>query len=310
MPLVSVIINVRNGALFLRDAIDSVLAQTFTDWELVIWDDCSTDDSATIAMSYQDERIRYYLSPVDTPLGEARNNAIARARGEWLAFLDQDDIWLSRKLATQLALADPEVAIIYGRTILFDSQHENLRDYDYIHEFGPLPEGNLFSSLIRDACYIAMSSAMLRRSAIIEAGEIPSNVQATPDYYLYLALARIHEARAVQQVVCRYRVHSASMLAVSEHRIRLHEEPLWMIRNWAAYLDPGVVRYRLKTYSTRLALEEMKRMRSFPAGLRRLFRDGSLMWLLSRPFAVGWRTIRRRIRRPYWLATEFASDSD
>src|SRR4051812_49001662 len=98
MPPVSVIINVRNGVLFLRDAINSVLAQTFTDWELIIWDDCSTDDSAAIAKSYQDQRIHYSLSPQDTPLGQARNNAIAQTRGEWLAFLDQDDIWLPHKL--------------------------------------------------------------------------------------------------------------------------------------------------------------------------------------------------------------------
>jgi glycosyltransferase involved in cell wall biosynthesis len=310
MPLVSVIINVRNGALFLRDAINSVLAQTFFDWELIIWDDCSTDDSAAIAKSYRDERIRYYLSPTDTPLGEARNRAIAQAQGEWLAFLDQDDIWLSRKLEKQLALVSPEVAIIYGRTILFDSRRGNLRDYDYIHEFGLLPEGNLFSSLISDACYIAMSSAMLRRSAVIEVGEVPPNIQATPDYYLYLALARNHEARAVQGVVCRYRMHSGSMSAGSEHRIRLHEEPLWMIRNWAAYLEPNIVRFRLNTFSTRLALEEMKSSHTFVGGLRRLFRDGSLIWLLSRPFVRAWRIIRRRIRTPYWLATEFASEPD
>jgi glycosyltransferase involved in cell wall biosynthesis len=310
MPLVSVIINVRNGALFLRDAINSVLAQTFSDWELIIWDDCSTDDSAAIAKSYRDERIRYYLSPTDTPLGEARNRAIAQAQGEWLAFLDQDDIWLSRKLEKQLALVSPEVAIIYGRTILFDSRRGNLRDYDYIHEFGLLPEGNLFSSLISDACYIAMSSAMLRRSAVIEVGEVPPNIQATPDYYLYLALARNHEARAVQGVVCRYRMHSGSMSAGSEHRIRLHEEPLWMIRNWAAYLEPNIVRFRLNTFSTRLALEEMKSSRTFVGGLRRLVRDVSLIWLLSRPFVRAWRIIRRRIRKPYWLATEFASEPD
>lgn len=310
MPPVSVIINVRNGALFLREAIDSVLAQTFTDWELIVWDDCSTDNSAAIAKSYQDERIRYYLSPVDTPLGEARNNAIAEARGEWLAFLDQDDIWLPRKLERQLALAAPEVAIIYGRAILFDSRRGNLRDWDYIHEFGPLPEGNLFMSLVRDGCYIAMSSTMLRRSAVTEAGPVPSNIQATPDYYLYLALSRNHAARAVQEVVSRYRVHPESMLARPEHRIRLHMEPLWMIRNWAAHLDPQIVRFRLQTFSTRLALEEMKRPRTFANGISRLFRDGSLVWLFTRPFARAWRSIRRQIRRPYWLATEFASDSD
>jgi glycosyltransferase involved in cell wall biosynthesis len=310
MPLVSVIINVRNGALFLRDAIDSVLAQTFADWELIVWDDCSTDESAAIAKSYLDERIRYYLSPVITPLGEARNQAIAQARGEWLAFLDQDDIWLPRKLERQLALAAPEVAIIYGRTILFDSHRGNLRDYDHVHEFGLLPQGNLFSSLVSDACYIAMSSAMLRRFAVVEAGDIPPNIQATPDYYLYLALARNHEARAVQEGVCRYRVHPASMSAGSEHRMRLHEEPLWMIRNWADYLDPAIVKYRLQTFSTRLALEEMKSARTFAAGLRRLFRDGSLLWLFARPFVRSWRTVRRRIRKPYWLATEFASEPD
>ena len=68
MPQVSIIINVRNGAQFLREAIDSVLAQTFADWELMLWDDCSTDDSARIIAEYRDPRIRYYLSPEDTPL--------------------------------------------------------------------------------------------------------------------------------------------------------------------------------------------------------------------------------------------------
>ena len=124
MPLVSVIINVRNGAPQLREAIDSVLAQTFADWELVLWDDCSTDNSAKIIAQYGDPRIRYHLSPDDTPLGEARNRAIAHAAGEWLAFLDQDDIWLPRKLEKQLARAAPDVAIIYGRTVLFDSRRE------------------------------------------------------------------------------------------------------------------------------------------------------------------------------------------
>ena len=98
MPLVSVIMNVRNGAAFLREALDSVLAQSFKDWELIVWDDCSTDDSAQIVSQYRDDRIRYFLSPEDTPLGRARDRAIRQARGEWLAFLDQDDVWLPHKL--------------------------------------------------------------------------------------------------------------------------------------------------------------------------------------------------------------------
>ena len=135
MPLVSVIMNVRNGASYLREALDSVLAQTFTDWELIVWDDCSTDNSAQIISEYRDPRIRYFLSPEDTPLGKARDSAIRQASGEWLAFLDQDDIWLPRKLEMQMALAATGVGIVYGRTVMFDARRGNRRDYDYAHEF-------------------------------------------------------------------------------------------------------------------------------------------------------------------------------
>jgi glycosyltransferase involved in cell wall biosynthesis len=308
MPLVSVIINVRNGAQFLREAIDSVLAQTFAEWELVLWDDCSTDNSANIIAGYRDPRIHYYLSPDDTPLGEARNRAIAHATGEWLAFLDQDDIWLPRKLEKQLALIAPDVAIIYGRTVLFDSQHGNLRDYDHAHEFSALPEGDIFSQLFSHACFIAMSSVMLRAAALAEIGEIPPSIRVVPDYYLYVALARNYKARALQEVVCRYRVHSGSMSASHEYRRLLHEEPPLVIRQWASQVDPGVVRSRLKRYSTALALEEIRNGNL--GGFRRLLLEGSVGWLISRPFAIAWRSIRRKLRRPYWLATEFASDPD
>lgn len=308
MPQVSIIINVRNGAPYLREAIDSVLAQTFADWELVLWDDCSTDDSPRIIAEYRDPRIHYYLSPDDTPLGEARNRAIARAVGEWLAFLDQDDLWLPRKLERQLALASPDVAIIYGRTVLFDSRRGNLRDYDHAHEFSTLPEGNIFSQLFRKACFISMSSVMLRAAAVAEVGKIPPDIQLVPDYYLYASLAHKYKARAVQQVVSRYRVHPGSMSASHEYRRRLHEEPPLIVRQWASQLDPELVRSRLKRYSTALAWEEI-RNGSF-TGFHRLLSEGSPSWLLSRPFAIAWRSIRRKVRRPYWLATELASDSD
>ena len=306
MPQVSIILNIRNGARFLREALDSVLAQSFTDWELIAWDDRSTDDSARIIAEYQDARIRYSLSLEETPLGQARDRAIRQATGEWLAFLDQDDIWLPRKLEKQMALTGDGVGIIYGRAVMFDARRGNLRDYDYAHEFAPLPEGDIFALLFRDACFIAMSSAMLRRVAVQQTGGIPECIQVAPDYYLYIAVARNWQARAVQGAVCRYRVHSGSMSASREHRLRLHSEPLATVNQWAAQLDPRLAAYRRMTYSTVLALEEMRQLSTMRIGLRRLFSDGSLWWLLERPFVAVWRRLRRRLRRPYWLA---ASDS-
>ncbi len=170
MPLVSVIMNIRNGAAFLHEALDSVMAQTFTDWELIAWDDWSTDGSAQIVAGYTDPRVRYFLSPEEPTLGKARDNAIQQARGEWVAFLDQDDLWTRTKLEKQTALARDGVAIIYGRTLLVWPDGRE-RDYDQAHEFASLPEGNIFSELFRSACFIAMSSAVLRRSAVEELAE-------------------------------------------------------------------------------------------------------------------------------------------
>lgn len=307
MPRVSVIMNVRNGASFLREALDSVFAQTFQDWELIVWDDRSTDDSSKIIAEYHDQRVRYFLSPEDTPLGEARNSAIRQAKGQWLAFLDQDDIWLPRKLQQQMALADDRTGIIYGRAIqFFPSGYE--RDYDYAHEFRPLPEGDIFSQLFTEACFIAMSSAVLRRAAVEEAGPVPEAIQSVPDYYLYVAVARRYPARAVQGAVCRYRMHPGSMSRIN--RERLHKEPLLIIDQWADCLDPRIVAYRRMTYSTALALEEMRSFKTARAGLVRMLTDGSVIWLMSRPFVRAGRAVRRRLRRPYWLETDFTSDPD
>jgi len=308
MPLVSIIMNVRNGAAFLRAALDSVMSQTFADWELIVWDDCSSDDSAKIVGEYRDQRIRYFLSPDETPLGEARDQAIQQATGEWLAFLDQDDIWLPRKLENQMALVNDNVGIIYGRAVLFDSRRGDLRDYDYAHEFAPLPEGDIFATLFRDACFIAMSSAVLRRSAVAEVGGIPDTIQVVPDYYLYIAIARRYQARAVQEVVCRYRVHPGSMSASHQHRLRLHAEPLSIVNQWAACLDPRIATYRRMTYSTALALEEMQRRYTARTGLRRLLSEGSLLWLLPRPIVWAWRAVRRRLQRAYWRKHQLTSN--
>jgi len=304
MPRVSIIMNVRNGASFLREALDSVMAQTFQDWELIVWDDRSTDESTKIVAEYPDPRIRYFLSPEETPLGEARNSAIRQAKGQWLAFLDQDDIWLPRKLQQQMALADDRAGIIYGRTIQFYLSGEE-RDYDYAHEFRPLPEGDIFTQLFADACFIAMSSAVLRRSAVEAVGPIPDTIQSVPDYYLYVAVARRHPARAVQEAVCRYRMHGGSMSRTN--RQKLHEEPLLIIDQWAEQLDPRIAAYRRMTYSTALALEEMRSLKTARAGLARMLTDGSVIWLMSRPFVRVWRAVRRKLRRPYWLGTELAS---
>ena len=209
MPLVSAIINVHNGAATLSEALDSVLAQSLDDWELIVWDDCSTDGSADIVARYSDQRIRYFRCDELMPLGRARQRAIELARGAWIAFLDQDDIWLPHKLERQMAAVGQanDAALVYGRTVRFYASGRE-RDYDQAHEYTPLPEGDIFAELFSSGCFIAMSSAMFRRSAIEEIGGIPESISIIPDYYLYTTIARRFQVAAVQEVVCRYRMHA------------------------------------------------------------------------------------------------------
>lgn len=103
-PLVSVIINCYNGEKYLREAIDSVMAQTYENWELVFWDNQSTDSTREIVESYKNPKIKYYFAPNHTPLGEARNLAMREAKGQYISFLDADDLWLSVFLETGLKI--------------------------------------------------------------------------------------------------------------------------------------------------------------------------------------------------------------
>lgn len=297
MPQVSILMNVRNGAPTLSEAIDSVLSQTFTDWELIVWDDCSTDESAEIVGRYRDARIRYFLSPEDTPLGQARSHAIAQAGGDWLAFLDQDDIWLADKLRKQMALADDGAGLIYGRTIRFYPSGRE-RDYDHAHEYQLLPEGDIFRRLFTESCFIAMSSAMFRRSAVEAIGGIPGEVRIIPDYYLYVAVAERFRARAVQEPVCRYRMHAGSMS--QRVALEMHREALWLIGRWASALDLRTVTLCRKRHLTAIALEEMRRPAMFGRGLLRLFTEGSPGSQAARPFLFLFHIVRRSLRPPYW----------
>jgi GT2 family glycosyltransferase len=301
-PRVSVVMNVCNGARFVAEALTSALRQTMADFEVIVWDDCSTDDTGDIVRRCGDPRVRYVRCAQRVPLGRARDLVIREARGEWLAFLDQDDIWLPDKLQRQLALVDsdphPEqVGLVYGRTVRFTPRGCE-RDFDHRHEFAPLPEGDIFEELFHRSCFICMSSAMLRRSVLDEIGPIPPEIEVTPDYFLFLAVARRCRAKAVQQACCRYRVHGGNMSWSTQRR--MHEEALSLIDRWSPELPPALARRRRKIHQTVRGFAEAQQLRTLPTGTARIVMRGSLPFLFSRPLAMSARAIRRRFVTPFW----------
>ena len=100
--LVSIIMPSYNTGKFIQETLDSVFAQTYTNWEIIIVDDCSTDNTDEIVGAIQDERIRYFKNEKNSGAAISRNRALCEARGKWIAFLDSDDLWHPTKLEKQI----------------------------------------------------------------------------------------------------------------------------------------------------------------------------------------------------------------
>lgn len=173
-PAISIIMNCLNGERYLPAAFASVRAQTFTDYEIIFWDNCSKDASADIAHDFGSE-LRYFRSSEPLGLGAARNMAIAQAKGEYIAFLDCDDIWRPSKLAVQIELFEknPALGLVCTDTEVCHGQNVLYRMFDRSQP----KRGNAFKELMLNQ-WVSMSSAMLRKSALDDIAKKRANVEA------------------------------------------------------------------------------------------------------------------------------------
>ena len=147
-PLVSVIMNCYNGDKYIREAIDSIISQTYNNFEIIFWDNASVDNSADIAKSYGD-KIRYFYSNKNIGLGAARNRAIAESKGDLIAFLDCDDIWLPSKLEEQVSImsSDDTIVVSYSDGYYL---YDNNKSYDKF-SYGRntiFYQGDIFNKLV------------------------------------------------------------------------------------------------------------------------------------------------------------------
>ena len=118
--LVSIIVNCYNSELYINDALDSALSQTYENFEIIVWDNLSTDNTKEIVNSFKSDKIKYFLSTEHTSLGMARNNAIRHSSGSYIAFLDSDDIWLPTKLEKQIPeFEDDSIGLVISDTFFF-----------------------------------------------------------------------------------------------------------------------------------------------------------------------------------------------
>ena len=200
---VSVLMNCFNGEAFVEVAIRSILAQDFHNWELVFWDNLSTDNSAEIFQSFNDKRLKYHLAPRHTTLGEARALAWGKLTGDVVAILDTDDVWLPNKLSQQLkAFLDPDVGIVISNTLFFD-ENRSVPLYGAVMP----PNGYVFENLIKNY-FISLETVLLRRSAVNTLEEaFDKDFDNISDFDLIVRLSKQHKLAVVPQVLSGWRIH-------------------------------------------------------------------------------------------------------
>jgi glycosyltransferase involved in cell wall biosynthesis len=212
-PAISVVMSVYNGDRFLRQAVDSVLSQSFADFEFLIADDGSRDRSLAILQDYaaKDGRIRL-VQQENRGLTRTLNALIQQARGELIARMDADDVCLPQRFALQVEFLrqHPEVVCVGGAQEWIDEAGRVLG-----HNPEAEDDAEIQCRLLRGWTAINHPSAMMRRSAVLQVGGYDETMTSAQDIDLWLKLGEIGRLANLPQTVLLYRQHS---YAISEHR--------------------------------------------------------------------------------------------
>lgn len=219
MPRVSVILISYNGASrgFLRSAVESVLAQTYDDFELLLVDDGSTDSTAEKCRSFTaDSRVRYIWKE-NGGIGSARNKGIAESKGDLICFLDDDDEWLPEKLARQVELYDSApsgVGLVYTGIEVVDAKGQTISIQ--VHQ----PEGNFYRGLFYKNAVDSPSSVMIPRTVLARVGSFRVEIRSeggVEDREMWIRIARHYTAVTVGEPLVRYRIHASNMSGSHEN---------------------------------------------------------------------------------------------
>ena len=230
--LVSVVIATFNMGRYLPQAVQSVLSQTYSNVEILIIDDGSTDDTAQIIRRWdQHERVRVYRQS-NGGQAQARNRGVALSKGRYVAFLDADDEWLSHKLSRQMPLfANPQVGVVYSEYECMDGEGRAL----------PKPPTRMYRGRVTAALlidnFVSFQTAVVRRECLERHGAFDESVRMGDDYDLWLRLSAHYEFDFIPQPTARYRVWSGQM---SKNYRRRYESAIRTMRCFLEH-NPGLV---------------------------------------------------------------------
>jgi len=290
MPLISIILPAYNGEKTVLETVESVLNQTWSDWELIAIDDGSQDSTVEILSSIRDPRVKVFSYPNTGP-SASRNRGITHARGNYISFIDADDLWTPDKLESQLkALQEnPQAALAYSWTNMIDESSQFLRIGSHI-----TVNGNAYSHLLVLNFLENGSNPLIRQQTLTEVGLFDESLTHGEDWDLWLRLAARYDFVAVPYAQILYRVSSNSASA----NVCKQEAGMREVIERAFEVTSESLQY-LKQYSLGNTYKYLafKTLEDFP-GREKCLMGGRLIWQAIR---IDRSLLRRRVIWKVWL---------
>jgi glycosyltransferase involved in cell wall biosynthesis len=252
MPLISVIIPAYNNEKTIRETIESVLNQSFRDWEIIIINDCSTDSTLEIISSIQDDRIKVFSYP-NAGVSVSRNRGFYLSKGEFIAFLDADDLWTPDKLESQLKAlqANPQAAIAYSWIDRIDESGKFVTKGNYKNF-----SGNIYPHLIVQNFLETASNALIRAEALKAVGNFDSALTPAEDWDMYLRLAENYHFVVVPRPQILYRLtansQSTNMLKMEAVGRKIREKIADRAPESLQNINKAAIKKRYKYYTYKL----------------------------------------------------------
>lgn len=215
---VSVVITSYNYEKYIKDAIDSVLSQTYSDFEIIIVDDCSSDKSVEVIKQFNDKRIKFIQNERNLGLKASMQKAISHCTGEWIAFLESDDMWVSDTLEKRLLCAEkyPQVGIIFNDVYEFGDEKWLLavkKNFDRVRKIlnkKTFPK-NIFYDINIHNLILTFSSVMIRKE-FFENLNFETPIDALLDWWIYIHIAYCTEAYYMKDKLTKWRQHRQSYI--------------------------------------------------------------------------------------------------
>ena len=242
-PLISVIINCRNGEKFLNECVKSVLFQSYKNWEIIFFDNKSVDKSLDKIKSFRDPRIKIFSNKSKSFLNlyEARNLAIKKSKGQYITFLDVDDLWKKNKLIEQVKILNnfPAYDIIYSNYHLLNIKKKKFT----LRYKKKLPSGLITQELLNDYC-VGILTLFIKKKLLIK-NKFNSRFNIIGDFDLVIRLSKKYKIKAIQKSLAVYRLHSNNFSA-KNLATYIQELSFWIKKNHKVKYNLFFLKYYLK----------------------------------------------------------------